>query len=259
MLNNSTAFQDAVARAKEIAQKITASAPNAPLKRPNSDDEFANKRPSFTSSTSSSSDVPSPVLRAQQIAQQINSQLGVKSTSGDPSSLPLSNQLTFQEDYPISGRYVGLIIGKGGEQIIRIQAESGCKVQISQTRPEPSSADSGPPDRIANMCGTREALDRARRIMDEIVARGKAADGIGTGANPYSMGGTNYKSIEVMLPSAKCGLVIGKGGENIKRVSVSIEDETDEFEMDLISRKNSVSKCSSVKKRVRLMELNINL
>lgn len=228
MMNNPAAFQDAVARAKEIAQKLTASAPNslggAPLKRPNSDDDFANKRPSFTSSTSSSSDVPSPVLRAQQIAQQINSQLGVKSTPGDPFSMPLSNQLTFQEDYKIPGRYVGLIIGKGGEQIIRLQAESGCKVQISQTRPEPSSADSGPPDRVANMSGTREALDRARRIMDDIIARGKAADGVGTGANAYSMGGSNYKSIEVMLPSAKCGLVIGKGGENIKRASVSNND-----------------------------------
>lgn len=225
-MNNPTSFQDAVERAKQIAQKLSAAAPNAlgnsSLKRTNSDDEFANKRPSFTSS----SDVPSPVLRAQQIAQQINSQLGVKSRPGDSSSLPLSNQLTFQEDYPIPGKYVGLIIGKGGEQIIRLQAESGCTVKISQTRPEPSSADSGPPDRVAFMSGTREALDRARRIMDDIVARGKAADGSGMGMSAYSMGGTNVKSIEVMLPSAKCGLVIGKGGENIKRVSVSNGNDT---------------------------------
>jgi far upstream element-binding protein len=220
-MNNPTAFQDAVARAKQIAQKLTASAPSIPgntsLKRPNSDDEFSNKRPSFTSPTQASSDIPSSVLRAQQVAQQINSQLGVKSTPNDP----LSNQLTFQEDYKIPGKFVGLIIGKGGEQIIRLQAESGCKVQISQTRPEPVAGDSGPPDRVANMSGTREALDRARRIMDDIIARGKAADGGPMGINPYSMGGTNVKSIDVMLPSAKCGLVIGKGGENIKRVSVS--------------------------------------
>ena len=220
-MNNPTAFQDAVARAKQIAQKLTASAPNIPgsssLKRPNSDDEFSSKRPSFTPSIQPTSDIPASVLRAQQVAQQINSQLGVKSASNDP----LSNQLTFQEDYKIPGKFVGLIIGKGGEQIIRIQAESGCKVQISQTRPEPAPGDNGPPDRVANMCGTREALDRARRIMDDIIARGKAADGGPMGINPYSMGGSNIKSIDVMLPSAKCGLVIGKGGENIKRVSVS--------------------------------------
>jgi far upstream element-binding protein len=223
MINNTSSFQDAVARAKQIAQKLTASAPNVPgnssLKRPNSDDDYSSKRPSFASPTDTS-DVPPPVLRAQLVAQQINSQLGVKSLPGDPSSLPLSNQLTFQEDYKIPDKFVGLIIGKGGEQIIRLQAESGCKVQICQTRPEPIPGGPNPPDRLANLCGTRDAVERARRIMDDIISKGKMAEGGPIGINPYSMGGTNIKSIDVMLPSAKCGLVIGKGGENIKRVSV---------------------------------------
>ena len=126
MQNNPSAFQDAIARAKQIAQKLTASAPNASsipsLKRSNSEDENLNKRPALTSPTQTN-DIPAPVLRAQQVAQQINSQLGVK-TSKDSSS-PLSNQLTFQEDYKIPDKFVGLIIGKGGEQIIRLQAESG--------------------------------------------------------------------------------------------------------------------------------------
>ena len=56
--------------------------------------------------------------------------------------------------------------------------------------------------------------------MDDIILKGRMADGSSGGSNPYSLGGTNSKSIDVMLPSAKCGLVIGKGGENIKRVSV---------------------------------------
>ena len=222
-MNNANAFQDAVARARQIAQKITASAPNAPvtssLKRPNTDDDISNKRPAFNS-TDDTNDISAPVLRAQQVAQQINSQLGVKSAPADPSSLPLSNQLTFQEDYKIPDKFVGLIIGKGGEQIIRLQAESGCKVQICQTRPEPVVGGPNPPDRLANLCGTRDAIERAKRIMDDIIAKGKMAEGGPLGINPYSMGGANIKSIDVMLPSAKCGLVIGKGGENIKRVSV---------------------------------------
>ncbi|CAF1094673.1 unnamed protein product [Adineta ricciae] len=220
MINNTTAFQDAVARAREIAQKLTASAPNTPgapsLKRPLNEDDLSNKRSSITSPTQSA-DVSSPVLRAQLIAQQINSQLGVKS-SGDP-SLPLSNQLTFQEDYKIPDKFVGLIIGKGGEQIIRLQAESGCKVQICQTRPEPVPGGPNPPDRVANLSGTREAIERARRIMDEIISKGRMAEGGSSGVNPYSLGGTSVKTIDVMLPSCKCGLVIGKGGENIRRVS----------------------------------------
>jgi far upstream element-binding protein len=218
MINNPTAFQDAVARAKQIAQKLTASAPNVSgspsLKRPNSEDDSYSKRPSLTSPTQSS-DIPEPVLRAQLVAQQINSQLGVKSSPGD---LP---SLTFQEDYKIPDKFVGLIIGKGGEQIIRLQADSGCKVQICQTRPEPIPGGPNPPDRVANLCGSRDAIERAKRIMDDIISKGKMAEGGPMGINPYSMGGTNIKSIDVMLPTSKCGLIIGKGGENIKRVSVS--------------------------------------
>ena len=223
MQNNPAAFQDAVARAREIAQKLSASAPNSmmnsSLKRSNNDDDYSNKRPAFSSPTQSG-DISNPALRAQQIAQQINSQLGVRGSSSDHSSLPLSNQLTFQEDYKIPDKFVGLVIGKGGEQIIRLQADSGCKVQICPARQDANSSGSNPPDRVANLCGSRDAIERAKRIMDEIVSRGRTVDGGSNGVNPYSMGGTNSKSLDVMLPSAKCGLIIGKGGETIRRISV---------------------------------------
>ena len=134
--------------------------------------------------------------------------------------MPLSNQLTSQEDFKIPDKYVGLIIGKGGEQIIRLQAESGCKIAISQVRHEPTSGDMSTPDRIATLSGSRDSIDRAKRVMEDIVNRGRAADNGSMSSNPYSMGGSGGKSSDVMLPSAKCGLVIGKGGENIKRVSV---------------------------------------
>lgn len=217
MQNNPVAFQDAVARAKQIAQKLSASAPNSSLKRPNSEDEYSNKRSAITS-PGQTGDTPEPIQRAQQIAQKINSQLGVKPMND--SSLPLSNQLTFQEDYKIPDKFVGLVIGKGGEQIVRIQAESGCKVQICQARTDVAPGGSNPPDRIANLSGTRDAIERAKRIMDDIVYKGRMADGGPLTLNPYSMGGTHSKSMDVMVPSAKCGLVIGKGGENIKRISV---------------------------------------
>ena len=214
-MQGNTAFQDAIARAKQIAEKLSATAPNAALKRPNSDDELSAKRPSF-GSPSQTADVASPVLRAQLVAQQINSQLGVKPT-GD--SVPLSNQLTFQEEYKIPDKFVGLIIGKGGEQITRLQADSSCKVQIMPLRADGTASGPNPPDRIANLCGSREAIERVRRMMDDIIARGRMTEQGGPGVNPYSMGGVNSRNIEVMLPSAKCGLVIGKGGENIRRVS----------------------------------------
>ena len=219
MQNNPASFQDAVARARQIAQKLTASAPNSfnsSLKRTNSDDDYSSKRPSFGSPTHGN-DVPTPVLRAQLVAQQINSQLGVRSLTGDLASLPLSNQLTLQEDYKIPDKFVGLIIGKGGEQITRLQAETGCKVQISPARMDGGFGSSSVPDRVASLSGSRDAIDRARRFMDDIVSRGRTSDG---GMNSYSSGGSNSKTVELMMPSAKCGLIIGKGGENIRRSSV---------------------------------------
>ena len=226
MQSNPTDFQDAVARARQIAQRLTGVAPdgngNSSLKRPNNDDDYSNKRPAFNSPTQTN-DIPTPVLRAQQIAQKINSQLGVKAASDSP--LPLS---AFQEEYKIPDKFVGLIIGKSGEQISRLQNDSGCKVIISQTRFEPVPGGPNPPDRLANLCGSREAIERAKRIMDEIISKGRTADGGPLTLNPYSLGGSNSVNVDVMLPSAKCGLVIGKGGENIRRVSVSHASESGE-------------------------------
>jgi len=38
----------------------------------------------------------------------------------------------FNEDFKIPDRLVGLVIGRGGEQIKRLQKESGCKIRIAQ-------------------------------------------------------------------------------------------------------------------------------
>lgn len=49
------------------------------------------------------------------------------------------------------------VIGRGGEQITRLQAESGCKIQMA-----PDSG--GQPDRLCTLTGSREAITRARYI-----------------------------------------------------------------------------------------------
>ena len=63
MQNNIPSFQEAVERAKQIAQKLSAAAPNAnsSLKRPNSEDESSNKRAALTSPTDTNN-IPTPVF-----------------------------------------------------------------------------------------------------------------------------------------------------------------------------------------------------
>ncbi len=52
----------------------------------------------------------------------------------------------------VPDKMVGLIIGRGGEQITRLQAETGCKIQMAQDSAGMSERQctiSGPPGNIA--------------------------------------------------------------------------------------------------------------
>lgn len=46
--------------------------------------------------------------------------------------------------------YFFLVIGRGGEQITRLQSESGCKIQMERSR--------GTVERQCTLTGTREAI-----------------------------------------------------------------------------------------------------
>jgi len=63
-------------------------------------------------------------------------------------------------------------------------------------------------------------LRRAKRSIDEILKRGSSL-----GSDPSNPGAStvlqrnNIEIVELKLPGNKCGLIIGKGGETIKRLS----------------------------------------
>ncbi|XP_048458373.1 far upstream element-binding protein 1 isoform X3 [Rhincodon typus] len=109
------------------------------------------------------------------------------------------------EEYKVPDGMVGFIIGRGGEQISRIQQESGCKVQIA-----PDSG--GLPERSCMLTGSPDSILAAKRLLDQIVERGRIGPGTHHGDGP----GTSVQ--EIMIPASKAGLVIGKGGETIKQL-----------------------------------------
>merc|ERR1719334_1196596 len=114
----------------------------------------------------------------------------------------------------VPDKMVGLIIGKGGEQITRLQAETGCKIQMA--------ADSGGmPERLCTLTGPMSAIAQAKVMIEGIIANEGAAGprpgggGMpGQGGMPGGGGGGGH--FEIMIPGHKVGLVIGKGGETIK-------------------------------------------
>lgn len=72
----------------------------------------------------------------------------------------------FTEDYRIPDTLVGLVIGRGGEQIKRMQQDSGCKIRIA-------SDGDGTPERTCTLSGSQEAIDSAKRMLGDIVERGQ--------------------------------------------------------------------------------------
>uniref|UniRef100_G1TJG3 K Homology domain-containing protein n=1 Tax=Oryctolagus cuniculus TaxID=9986 RepID=G1TJG3_RABIT len=101
------------------------------------------------------------------------------------------------------------VIGRGGEQINKIQQDSGCKVQIS-----PDSG--GLPERSVSLTGAPESVQKAKMMLDDIVSRGRG--GPPGQFHDSANGGQNGTVQEIMIPAGKAGLVIGKGGETIKQL-----------------------------------------
>ncbi|XP_073078895.1 far upstream element-binding protein 3 isoform X4 [Manis javanica] len=109
------------------------------------------------------------------------------------------------EEFKVPDKMVGFIIGRGGEQISRIQAESGCKIQIA-------SESSGIPERPCVLTGTPESIEQAKRLLGQIVDRCRN----GPGFHNDTDGNSTVQ--EILIPASKVGLVIGKGGETIKQL-----------------------------------------
>ncbi|XP_026099890.1 far upstream element-binding protein 3-like [Carassius auratus] len=109
------------------------------------------------------------------------------------------------EDYKVPDKMVGFIIGRGGEQITRIQLESNCKIQIA-------SESGGMMDRPCTLTGTPDSIEQAKRLLGQIVDRCRNGPGFHT-----QMDG-NSAIQEILIPASKVGLVIGKGGDTIKQL-----------------------------------------
>ncbi|XP_075143154.1 far upstream element-binding protein 1 isoform X4 [Leptodactylus fuscus] len=181
------AFKDALQRARQIAAKIGGDA-GPPAVNTNDYGFAGQKRPL------DDGDQP----EAKKVAPT--------NDSFQPSMPPMHQQqrAVLTEEYKVPDGMVGFIIGRGGEQISRIQQESGCKIQIA-----PDSG--GMPDRSCMLTGTPDSVQAAKRLLDQIVEKGRPT--------PYHHGdGPGNTVQEIMIPASKAGLVIGKGGETIKQL-----------------------------------------
>ncbi|KAL7073521.1 hypothetical protein ACQ4LE_007625 [Meloidogyne hapla] len=130
---------------------------------------------------------------------------GTEDMAGMGMGPPVSETLVDAVDIPES--QVGLVIGRGGEQIQLIQQQSGCRVQMAG-----ESGNAG--YRQCTLQGPRQCIDRAKALIHDVLERSaRGALGIQNG---------NMTTVELSIPGGKCGLIIGKNGETIKGLQEQI-------------------------------------
>ncbi|KAI1315987.1 hypothetical protein EDD11_010569 [Mortierella claussenii] len=227
-------FTAAMAKVKALAAKLGNSASNAappavaasgapaPMKRPYEEDSYSHghdshgddygKRMAYDSGRDSG-----PVHRPG---------LGAQISHYAP---PMRNEHSIQEEMGVPGNLVGLIIGRGGENLKRIERDTGCRVQFSQ------DGNPGDRERFVNIIGQPAGIEDAKRQIQEIITSSQTGErlgggsygGGGYGSGSYGMGGGGGgggsggygragSSATIQIPSAKVGLVIGRGGETIR-------------------------------------------
>jgi far upstream element-binding protein len=235
--NGSNAYADALARARQIAAKLGAGGDESQsLKRPF--DGGADSQPDAKKMATSNDHVntqlqnlanqqsraTSAAQLAAAAASQINAKLGVASAGPAPVvGAPDVNALfgvsfgpAQTEIITVPDRMVGLLIGKGGEQIASIQSETECRIQFA-----PDSG--GAPVRQCTLTGTPSAIAKAKETIQRLVSKIQGGpldndDGGSGGSGGGGGGGGSTGQIELMVPGGKVGLIIGKGGETIKQL-----------------------------------------
>ncbi|CAG8481560.1 9993_t:CDS:10, partial [Diversispora eburnea] len=121
---------------------------------------------------------------------------------GPGSDLPRS---TTHEEFKVPNAVVGLVIGRGGENLKRIEKQTGARIQFSQDQP---------PDvveRRVTITGTMEDVKNARGMVQQLVE-----DAINGNSTSRRDSGSNRSTITIHIPSSKVGVVIGRGGETIR-------------------------------------------
>ncbi|KAK3732852.1 hypothetical protein QZH41_012356 [Actinostola sp. cb2023] len=206
------AFADALKRAKEIAARMGSAGPPNDLisslpyqeldsgrKRPHPDEEnepqIKKLAPEGVGLIMPGQDGKDPKSIALQVAASIAQRAGLGSMT--------------TEELRIPNKFVGLVIGRGGEQINKLQSETGARIQVA---PDPPMGAMPPPDRSVTINGSTQAVEKAKQLLHKICEEGKIPDSLMS----VPVVAPGEQVCEMMIPASKVGLIIGKGGETIK-------------------------------------------
>ncbi|KAI9789344.1 MAG: hypothetical protein M1816_006233 [Peltula sp. TS41687] len=139
------------------------------------------------------------------------------------------------ETIQIDSSFVGLIIGRQGENLRRVENETGARVQFV-TGPEVSG-----PSRTCKLSGSRQArMDAKKEIHRIIDENGKPAlpqpDRGNRGSSHQPVLREGEDTIQIMVPDRTVGLIIGRGGETIRDLQ-----ERSKCHVNIVSESKSIN------------------
>ncbi|KRT81855.1 K Homology domain containing protein, partial [Oryctes borbonicus] len=121
----------------------------------------------------------------------------------------------------VPGPKVGLIIGKGGETIKQLQEKSGAKMVVIQDGPNQEQ------EKPLRISGDPAKVEYAKQLVYDLIAekemqaynrRGGGGGGSRNMDDRQQYDGYGTSEAEVLVPRAAVGVVIGKGGDMIKKI-----------------------------------------
>lgn len=125
---------------------------------------------------------------------------------------PPANAETNSEVITVASSDVGLIIGRAGENLRRVEAETGARVQFL------SGPENSGPLRQCRISGTPRQREDAKADIFRVAQENP--NGARQGSVPSGRPGVepplDDKSLQIMVPDKTVGLIIGRGGETIR-------------------------------------------
>jgi len=109
----------------------------------------------------------------------------------------------------ISQEHVGLIIGRGGEQIRQIQADCASRVAVSNKEETGGT-------RTFSVQGTEEAVEKTKKMIHELIAEAEARKAGAAGAKRGARG-----ELPLLIREDQVGTILGKGGSKVKEIEQS--------------------------------------
>ena len=141
------------------------------------------------------------------------------------------------ETITVESNLVGLIIGRAGENLRRVEADTQTRVQFMA-----AGADGNSAHRMCRITGSRAAREHAKAEISRIIEENGTSNRVGSDrqASVKQSGSqqpalrTGEDSTQMMVPNRTVGLIIGRGGETIKdiqersgcHVNILSEDKT---------------------------------